>query len=161
MNLKNDFLLNNKVIVVTGGTGILGEAFAKGIAEAGGIVGILGRNEKVANDRVAAIIRGGGEAIALIADVTNEQQLTDVRNKLLDAYGKIDGLVNAAGGNIPGAVIQPGEDIFQLNFEASLNNHIKAPTNSSGFPKRLNGVFFITRLPLSVFSFPFYNKVLF
>lgn len=118
MNSKNDFLLNDKVIVVTGGTGILGEAFVKGIAQAGGIVGVLGRNEKVANERVAAIIREGGKAIALIADVTNEQQLIDARNKLLDAYGKIDGLVNAAGGNITGAVIQPEEDIFNLNFEA-------------------------------------------
>ena len=118
MNFKEDFSLNNKVIVVTGGTGILGDAFAKGIAEAGGIVGILGRNEKVANDRAAAIIRDGGKAIALIADVTNEQQLIASRNKLLNAYGKIDGLVNGAGGNIPGAVIQPDENIFHLNFEA-------------------------------------------
>lgn len=118
MNFKEDFSLNNKVIVVTGGTGILGDAFAKGIAEAGGIVGILGRNEKVANDRAAAIIRDGGKAIALIADVTNEQQLIASRNKLLNAYGKIDGLVNGAGGNILGAVIQPDENIFHLNFEA-------------------------------------------
>lgn len=118
MNFKNEFLLNDKVIVVTGGTGILGEAFVKGIAQAGGIVGILGRNEKVANERVAAITSNGGKAIALIADVTIEQQLIDAKNKLLDAYGKIDGLVNAAGGNIPGAIVQPNEDIFDLNFEA-------------------------------------------
>ena len=118
MNFKNDFLLNDKVIVITGGTGILGQAFVKGIAEAGGIVGILGRNEKVANERVAAITHEGGKAIALIADVTNELQLINAKNKLLDAYGKIDGLVNAAGGNIPGAVVQPNENIFSLNFEA-------------------------------------------
>lgn len=118
MNFKNEFLLTDKVIVITGGTGILGEAFINGIARAGGAVGVLGRNERVANERVAAITREGGKAIALIADVTNEQQLIDAKNKLLDAYGKIDGLVNAAGGNIPGAVIQPDEDIFHLNFEA-------------------------------------------
>ena len=116
--MKNDFSLKGKVIVVTGATGILGEAFVNGIANAGGIVGVLGRNEKVANERVAAIVSQGGEAIALIADVTNEQDLINAREKLLSKYGKIDGLVNAAGGNMPDAVVQPGQDIFQLNMSA-------------------------------------------
>lgn len=116
--MENEFSLKGKVIVVTGATGILGEAFVNGIANAGGIVGVLGRNEKVANERVAAIVAQGGEAIALIADVTNEQDLINVREKLLSKYGKIDGLVNGAGGNMPDAVVQPGQDIFQLNMSA-------------------------------------------
>ncbi len=116
--MENDFSLKGKVIVVTGATGILGEAFVNGIADAGGIVGVLGRNEKVANERVAAIVSKGGEAIALIADVTNEQDLMNAREKLLSKYGKIDGLVNAAGGNMPDAVVQPGQDIFKLNMSA-------------------------------------------
>jgi NAD(P)-dependent dehydrogenase (short-subunit alcohol dehydrogenase family) len=116
--VKNDFSLKGKVIVVTGATGILGEAFINGIANAGGIVGVLGRNEKVANERAASIINQGGEAIALIADVTNEMDLISAREIILSKYGKIDGLVNAAGGNMPDAVIQPGQDIFQLNMSA-------------------------------------------
>lgn len=116
--MKNDFSLKGKVIVVTGATGILGEAFINGIANAGGIVGVLGRNEKIANERAASIINQGGEAIALIADVTNEMDLINAREIILSKYGKIDGLVNAAGGNMPDAVIQPGQDIFQLNMSA-------------------------------------------
>lgn len=116
--MKNDFSLKGKVIVVTGATGILGEAFINGIANAGGIVGVLGRNEKIANERAASIINQGGEAIALIADVTNEMDLISAREIILSKYGKIDGLVNAAGGNMPDAVIQPGQDIFQLNMSA-------------------------------------------
>jgi NAD(P)-dependent dehydrogenase (short-subunit alcohol dehydrogenase family) len=116
--VKNDFSLKGKVIVVTGATGILGEAFINGIANAGGIVGILGRNEKVANERAASIVNQGGEAIGLIADVTNEQDLIKAREIMLDKYGKIDGLVNAAGGNMPDAIIQPGQDIFQLSMPA-------------------------------------------
>lgn len=112
------FSLQGKVIVVTGATGILGEAFINGIARAGGIVGVLGRNEKVANERAETIIKNGGEAIALIADVTNEQDLIKAREILLSKYGKIDGLVNAAGGNMPDAVVQPDQDVFQLNIEA-------------------------------------------
>ncbi len=116
--MKNEFSLKGKVIVVTGATGILGESFVNGIADAGGIVGVLGRNEKVANERVAAIRHKGGEAIALIADVTNEQDLLNALEKVISAYGKVDGLVNAAGGNMPGAVVQPDQDIFQLNMQA-------------------------------------------
>ena len=112
--MKTDFLLNDKVIVVTGATGILGEAFVNGIAEAGAGVGILGRNEKVANERVKAITDKGGNAVALIADVTKEADLIAARDLILSKYGKIDGLVNAAGGNMPYAVVQSDEDIFKL-----------------------------------------------
>ncbi len=118
MDYKNDFLLNDKVIVITGGTGVLGEAFINGIAAAGGTVGILGRNEKIASERAASVMSQGGKAIALIADVTNEEQLKAAREKILKEFGKIDGLVNAAGGNMPGAIIAPDKDIFQLDFGA-------------------------------------------
>jgi NAD(P)-dependent dehydrogenase (short-subunit alcohol dehydrogenase family) len=116
--LEPIFSLAGKVIVVTGGTGVLGGAFVEAIAAAGGIVGILGRNEKIANERVNAINQKGGQALALIADVTNESQLESTCQQMLAAYGKIDGLVNAAGGNIPDAVVQPNHDVFQLNFQA-------------------------------------------
>ncbi len=112
---KDIFSLEGKVIVVTGATGILGHSFIKAITAAGGIVGVMGRNEKVANERVAAITAAGGKAIALIADVQNENALKDCCQKVLDAFGKIDGLVNAAGGNVAEAVLQPEDDIFSMN----------------------------------------------
>lgn len=116
--MEPNFSLSGKVIVVTGGTGVLGGAFVEAIAAAGGVVGILGRNEKIANERANAINQKGGQALALIADVTNESQLESACQQMLAAFGKIDGLVNAAGGNMPDAVVQPNQDIFQLNFQA-------------------------------------------
>ncbi|MCJ8208610.1 SDR family oxidoreductase [Mucilaginibacter sp. RS28] len=113
----NSFSLENKVIMVTGGTGILGQAFIKAIAEAGGTVAVLGRNQKVAEERVAELKATGAKAIALIADVTKEDELKEARKQLLDTYGRIDGLVNGAGGNMPAAVVQPKDDIFSLNME--------------------------------------------
>ena len=98
--MNNEFSLDGKVIVVTGGTGILGEAFIQGIAAAGGAVAILGRNRKVAEARAQAVNNSGGRAIALIADVTQEEQLNAARDLTLDKFGKIDGLVNGAGGNM-------------------------------------------------------------
>lgn len=116
--MEPNFSLAGKVIVVTGGTGVLGGAFVEAIAAAGGVVGILGRNEKIANERANAINQKGGQALVLIADVTNESQLESACQQMLAAFGKIDGLVNAAGGNMPDAVVQPNQDIFQLNFQA-------------------------------------------
>ena len=115
--MENIFSLRDKVIVVTGGTGILGDAFINGIVEAGGAVGILGRNEKVATERAAAINAAGGQAIALIADVLDEGQLLEARQKALEHFGKIDGLVNGAGGNMPEGVLQPDESIFRIRMD--------------------------------------------
>ncbi|MBC6492121.1 SDR family oxidoreductase [Flavihumibacter stibioxidans] len=110
------FSLAGKSIVVTGGTGILGGAFLKGISEAGAMVGILGRNEKVAMERAAEIVNAGGKAVALIANVLEESELVAAREKMLNEFGKIDGLVNAAGGNMPAGVVQPDADIFKMDL---------------------------------------------
>ncbi|MDB5196574.1 MAG: family oxidoreductase [Flaviaesturariibacter sp.] len=111
------FSLDGKVIVVTGGTGILGASFVDAIVEAGGAVGILGRNESVAKERAATINAAGGKAIALVADVMEEKQLQAAKEQVLAQFGQIDGLVNAAGGNMPEGVLQPNEDVFCMNIE--------------------------------------------
>ncbi len=114
--VENKFSLKGKVIVVTGGTGILGNSFVNGIVEAGGTVGILGRNQQVAEERAATINANGGKAIALIADALDEAALVAAKDKVLATYGRIDGLVNAAGGNMPEGVLLPEQDIFSMNL---------------------------------------------
>ena len=110
------FSLKDKVIIVTGGTGILGKGFIEAIVEAGGSVGILGRNKEVAEERATAINNSGGKAMALVADVMNEDELVTARELILNEYGKIDGLVNAAGGNQPEGVLTPDKDLFEMNI---------------------------------------------
>lgn len=115
---SNDlFSLKDKVIVVTGGTGILGGSFVKGIAEAGGIAVILGRNAAVAEQRAKEINDKGGKAFAVVADVLEETDLIKARDIILEKYGTIDGLVNGAGGNMPEGVLQPDADIFSMNMD--------------------------------------------
>jgi NAD(P)-dependent dehydrogenase (short-subunit alcohol dehydrogenase family) len=115
--MSDKFSLSGKVIVVTGGTGILGNAFVNGIVEAGGTVGILGRKKEIAEERAAHINANGGKAIALVADVMKIDELIVAKNKILEAFGRIDGLVNGAGGNMPQGVLQPEEDIFSMNLQ--------------------------------------------
>lgn len=114
---ENAFSLKDKVIVVTGGTGILGNSFINGIVEAGGSVAILGRNKLVAEQRADAINAGGGNAFAVIGDVMDEGQLLEAKERILNRFGKIDGLVNAAGGNQPEGVLPPDGDIFKMNLQ--------------------------------------------
>jgi len=115
--MNDKFSLEGKVIVVTGGTGILGNSFVNGIVEAGGTVAILGRNEAIGNERADAINKNGGKALAVVADVLNQDDLVAARDKILKAFGGIDGLVNGAGGNMPQGVLQPDEDIFKMNLD--------------------------------------------
>jgi NAD(P)-dependent dehydrogenase (short-subunit alcohol dehydrogenase family) len=115
---SNDlFTLKDKVIVVTGGTGILGGSFVKGIADAGGIAIILGRNAEVGKQRADEINATGGKAFSVVADVMEESDLIKARDLILEKYGTIDGLVNGAGGNMPEAVLQPDADIFSMNID--------------------------------------------
>ncbi|MDB5202945.1 MAG: D-mannonate oxidoreductase [Ferruginibacter sp.] len=112
------FSLTGKTIVITGATGILGASFCMAVTAAGAQVAVLGRNGKRANERVEEIVANGGEAIAVLADVLDEGALLKAKEKIISCYGKIDGLVNAAGGNLPGAVVQPSQDIFDLNMQS-------------------------------------------
>ncbi|TFF37517.1 SDR family oxidoreductase [Mucilaginibacter psychrotolerans] len=113
----DQFSLKDKVIVVTGGTGILGEAFVNGIAGAGGTAVILGRKLEVAQLRAQKIIDASGRALAIQADVLKKDEIIAARGKVLAEFGKIDGLVNAAGGNMPGGIVQPEADVFDLDMD--------------------------------------------
>ena len=115
------FSLKDKVIVVTGGTGVLGKSFVNGIVAADGTVVIIGRDINKANNLVEEIVNKGGKALAISADVLSESQMVVAREKILLAFGKIDGLVNAAGGNVPEGVLQNSADIFDLNIQGMKN----------------------------------------
>ena len=100
MNTGSPFSLEGKVAVVTGGYGVLGGNIASGLAAAGARVAILGRRRDSAEKKVAELVAQGAEARPLVADVLDEQQLDTAREELLAAWGRIDILVNAAGGNV-------------------------------------------------------------
>jgi len=114
--VKSPFSLENKVIVITGATGVLGKHFSMAVAEAGGKVVVMGRNRERAEAVVDQISAIGGEATAILADAMDEAQLLKAKETILQKYGTIDGLVNAAGGNIPGATIAPDQDLFNARI---------------------------------------------
>ncbi len=111
------FDLTGKVAIITGGAGVLGSAMAVGLANAGAKIGILSRTKSKVDNTVTKLIEGGAEAVALVADVLNEEQLNAVKQIVLDKWGKIDILVNCAGGNMKGATIMPDQNFFDLSVD--------------------------------------------
>lgn len=114
----SQFSLAGKTAVVTGGTGVLGGAMARGLAAAGARVAILGRREDKATEVADAIRREGGEAMPLPADVLDRERLTQARDNLLARWETVDILVNAAGGNVPDATVVGDLTFFDLTPEA-------------------------------------------
>jgi NAD(P)-dependent dehydrogenase (short-subunit alcohol dehydrogenase family) len=108
------FSLEGQVAIVTGGTGVLGGEMARGLARAGARVGILGRRGEVAAQAAERIAEAGGEAMPLPADVLERVQLEAARTAVLERWGRIDILVNAAGGNVPAATLASGAALFGM-----------------------------------------------
>ena len=111
------FDITGKVVVITGGTGILGKAIAKYLALEGAKVVILGRRAEAGDAIVADIKAEGGEAMFLKTDVMNQEVLEQNLADIVAAYGRVDSLLNAAGGNMPGATIAPDGTFFDLKPE--------------------------------------------
>lgn len=116
--MANLFCVKEKVILLTGGCGILGSCMAKHLASEGAKIVILDRNAEMGNKLASEIKQEGGEAIFLITDVLKKELLEENKEDILKAYGKIDVLINLAGGNMAGATIPPDKTIFDLDVEA-------------------------------------------
>ena len=112
--VEEQFDVKGKVAIVTGGTGVLGGAMARGLARAGAKVGILGRRKERAEVVVSEIVAVGGEAMALPTDVLAPAQLDAARQSVMDKWGRVDILINAAGGNVPAATIMPDQSVFDM-----------------------------------------------
>jgi len=114
VNVQELFSLDGRVAVVTGATGVLGGAIAGGLAAAGARVAILGRRAERAEAVAERIRAAGGAAEATPADVLDPAELERVRDNLLAHHGRIDVLVNAAGGNRPDAIVPESGTFFDL-----------------------------------------------
>jgi NAD(P)-dependent dehydrogenase (short-subunit alcohol dehydrogenase family) len=114
----NLFDLSGRCAIVTGGSGALGRCIARGLAAHGATVAVVARDEDRL-ERVASELREiGPEAIGVHGDVLDRESLEGVRDRVLEVWGRVDILVNAAGGNIDGATVPEGGSFFDLDAEA-------------------------------------------
>jgi len=113
----NPFALDGRVAVVAGGYGVLGGGLATGLAAANAKVAVLGRRRDAAEEKAGEIRTAGGEALALVADVLDEGQLRAAREELIGCWGRVDILVNAAGGNVTRAR-NDDRSVFEVPLDA-------------------------------------------
>ena len=106
--MKNLFDIKDKVIIVTGGCGILGKSIANYLAEQGAKIVILDRVEEIGKE-LEAELNQKTEALFLV---------TENKKAILERFGTIDILLNAAGGNMPGATIAPDKTVLDLDVDA-------------------------------------------
>ncbi len=111
------FSVVDKIIVISGATGVLGSAMTDYLARQDARVVALGRNPDKVNSLIAEIKGTRHKVFPLIADVTNEQDLERAKLELKDKFGKIDILINMAGGNMVGAVITPEQTILDAGID--------------------------------------------
>jgi len=118
LQMRDLFDLTGKVAVVTGGNGILGRSMCAGLSEKGAIVAILGRKKESGEQVVSEIRANGGKAFFFVCDVLNIDQLMKVKAEILAQFARVDILVNAAGGNMAGASVQPDQSLFEVDMDA-------------------------------------------
>lgn len=111
------FSLKNKVAIVTGGGGVLGGSIARSLIQAGVKVAVLDIREENVNNRVEELNQLGGEAVGVVSSVLDVSELRQTRDELLENWGKIDILINAAGGNLPGATLNENQTIFDMKID--------------------------------------------
>ena len=111
------FDIKDQVVVITGGTGVLGRAIGSHLAREGAKVVLLGRRKDVGEDLAEDIRKQGGHATFMVCDVTDIEAVNQVRDEVVRLYGRVDALLNAAGGNMPGATIPPGKTLFDVQVE--------------------------------------------
>lgn len=115
--MKNFFDIRSRVVVLTGATGVIGRCLAVYLAEQGARVVAIGRNvEKGA--ALEAEMNRVGEGFFASVDVTDEKALQVCCDTVVQRYGTIDILINAAGGNMPGATIAPDRSFLDIEDDA-------------------------------------------
>ncbi|MFA9392892.1 MAG: SDR family oxidoreductase [Prolixibacteraceae bacterium] len=110
--------LEGKVAVITGGGGVLASEIGSGLSQAGVKIVFLDINEDAAIAAANRIVEKGGVATGLKTNVLDMDVLKATCEQVLAEYGKVDILLNAAGGNMAGASVNPGQTIFDINIDA-------------------------------------------
>ena len=131
------FDLTGKVAIVTGGNGGIGLGMARGLAQAGAAIAVVGRNEAKSAEAVAELKQGGAKAIAVTADVTDKEAVAAMVGRVTGELGRIDILVNNAGINIrkpPHAL-----DIAEWNSVIADQPHQRLPVLAGGLSRDEGG----------------------
>ncbi|WP_206082092.1 SDR family oxidoreductase [Maribellus sediminis] len=132
------FDIRGKVAVVTGGSGTLGGSISKYLANEGVKVAVVGRTQENVDLRLGKIEKAGGIGMGLVVDVLNVEELKQARETILKEWGRIDILVNTAGGNLPGATLTEDQTVFDMKIK-DFNKVTDLNLNGTVYPSLVFG----------------------
>ncbi len=118
--LQKLFGMDEQVVVVIGGTGVLGGALSMGIAGAGALVVVAGRDPEKGKYRVDKITAAGGKASFYKVDVSSRDSLLDLLSHTIQSHGRVDGLVNCAGVNSASAYLDVEDEDWDRVLDINL-----------------------------------------
>lgn len=110
------FSIEGKVAVITGAGGVLGGSIAKSFVRAGAKVAALDIRQEQLDIRIEELTAEGGEAIGIVGNVLDIESLRNVAKEIIRKWGKIDILLNIAGGNMPGATLDTDQPFFDMKI---------------------------------------------
>lgn len=113
----NLFDIENKVVLITGGCGVLGGEIAKYLLENKATVILLHYKEEPLQTVVSDFKSISNKVEGYLCNVVEEKSLQSVASQVMEKYGRIDVLINAAGGNKPGATVGPDQSVFDVDVE--------------------------------------------
>lgn len=113
----NLFKVENKVILITGGGGVLGGQMAEYLLTNGATVVILDYKDEIVNAAIEKLKKVSKKVAGYVCNALDENSLQEVSNKITAKFSRIDVLINAAGGNMPGATIGIDQTIFDVNID--------------------------------------------
>lgn len=138
---NNIFNIHGRVAIVTGATGVLGGSIANSLVEARVKVVAMGRNDKKLNEKIEELKKLSDDkesVMGFTCNILDVDELKQVREKIIEKWGRIDILVNCAGGNIPEATLQESQSLFDLSLKG-WNEVIDVNLNGSVYPSFVFG----------------------
>lgn len=117
MSVPNKFDVEGMVCLITGGSGVLGSEIAHALGENGATVVLLARGEEKLRKVGEELGEAGIDHLTVSASVLDRAELEAAAETIIDEYGQIDVLINAAGGNSPDATTGPDTSFFDLSVE--------------------------------------------
>lgn len=153
MKLPFNIDLTNKVVVITGGTGVLGSAMSTALAQSGAKVAMVGITDDNSGlvDEIKAL---GGESKVFLGDVTKKADMERVKKEVNEAFGSVDILINGAGGNSPKGTTD--DERFEGKLDQEGKTFFDLDEKSVGFVMDLN--FLGTFIPSQVFATDMVDK---
>lgn len=114
--MNEQFSIKDKVAIITGAGGVLGGNIARSFIQAGAKVVAIDIRQENLDAHVEEFRKLGGEAFGIIGNVLDIESLENVSSRIIEKWGRIDILLNIAGGNLPGATLAPDQSFFDMNI---------------------------------------------